>query len=241
MYWNLHNNEVLFSFLGHSDVITDISMSPINDYFLTTSGDKTSRLWDLDKRKCLCILQESNHAVFDDTGKVIASVTYANEKGEKIINYINLYATENILQGPFKVFKIESGNGNDINIKEIKELKFSNDGAYIICTTVEDCILIIDSFDGKILKKLQAEINETESYFKVDVSPDSKYVVSGSDSGQIHIWNISSGELITSLDCHPQASHYVKFSPKHCLLASSCKNLVLWHPDFNLKDNNNSY
>lgn len=229
MYWCLHNNEVIYSFLGHSDSITDICLNPINDLFITTSRDKTSRLWDLNNRKCICIFQESNHAVFDDTGKVLASVTYENDKNsEKIINYINLYATENVLQGPFKVFKIEAN-------QEIKEMKFSNDGNFLICTTIDNVILIVDSFEGKILKVLQGEITESDIYFKADISADSKYIVSGSESGLVHIWNVSEGKLVKSLNCHPQASMFVKFSPKHCLLASSCKNLVLWHPDIQEK------
>jgi COMPASS component SWD2 len=230
MYWCLHNNEVIFSFLGHSDLITDICLSPINDLFISTSRDKTSRLWDLEQRKCICIFQESNHAVFDDTGKVIASVTFENDKGNKIMNYINLYATDNVLHGPFKVFKIDSGN-------EIKEMKFSNDGTFLICTTIDNTIIVVDSFDGKILKTLSGEINESDIYFKADISADSKYIVSGSESGQVHIWNVNESKLVTSLYCHPQASLFVKFSPKHCLLASSCKNLVLWHPDINRAGN----
>lgn len=233
MYWCLHNNEVIFSFLGHSDLITDICLSPISDLFITTSRDKTSRLWDLNNRKCLSIFQESNHAVFDNTGKVIASVTFESDKNnDKIINFINLYATENVLQGPFKVFKIDSNN-------EIKEMKFSNDGLFLICTTIENVILIVDSFDGIILKTLQGEINESDMYFKADISPDSKYVASGSESGQVHVWNVSDGKVITSLNCHPQASNCVKFSPKHSMLASSCKNLVLWHPDIKSNNQNN--
>jgi WD40 repeat protein len=84
-------------------------MNPVDDTFLTTSRDKTSRLWDLSKRNCLCIFQDSNYATFDDSGKVIASVTSESDKSsDKIINYINLYASDSVLKGPFKVFKIEN-------------------------------------------------------------------------------------------------------------------------------------
>ena len=50
MYWCTHNNQILYSFLGHSDLITDLSMNPFNDLFISTSNDKTSRLWDLNKK-----------------------------------------------------------------------------------------------------------------------------------------------------------------------------------------------
>lgn len=69
MYWCTHNNKILYSFLGHSDIITDLCINPFNDLFMSTSNDKTSRLWDLNKKKCLCIFQDSQCAVFDNTEK----------------------------------------------------------------------------------------------------------------------------------------------------------------------------
>jgi WD40 repeat protein len=224
MFWCLHSNEVIFSFLGHSDLITDITMNPVDDTFLTTSRDKTSRLWDLSKRNCLCIFQDSNYATFDDSGKVIASVTSENDKSsDKIINYINLYASDSVLKGPFKVFKIENATS------EIKQLKFSNDGVFIMCTTSDNVIFLIDAYEGTQLAKLTGEINENDLYIKADISADSKFIASGSESGNVLIWN-TSGELIINLDCHPETSYCVKFSPKYALLATSCTNLVLWHP-----------
>lgn len=228
MYWSLHSNELLFSFLGHSDLIFDITMNPQDDKFLTSSRDKTSRLWDLANRKCICIFQDSNFATFDDTGKVIASVTSeCKSNSDKIVNYINLYATDSILEGPFKVFKIdkiENFSG------EIKALKFSNDGVYIVATTNDNMVLVIDAYDGKLIHRLVGEISESDKFFKADVSADSKYVAIGSESGNILIWSLETGELITTLESHPLSSWCVKFSPRHTLLASSCTNLLLWHP-----------
>jgi len=67
MYWCTHNNKILYSFLGHSDIITDLFINPFNDLFISISNDKTSRLWDLNLKKCLCIFQDNQCAVFDNT------------------------------------------------------------------------------------------------------------------------------------------------------------------------------
>jgi len=238
MYWCLHNNEVIFSFLGHSDLILDINKNPLNDLILTTSKDNTSRLWELNKRDCICILQDSNCAVFDNTGKVIASVVSEMDKqSSKIINFINLYNSDSILDGPFKVFKVDS--------PEIKQIKFSNNGDYILASTSE-MLLLIDSFEGETIWRFVGDMVETETelIIKADFSPDSKYVVSGSESGKLLIWNAekppknqenfennNTRKALVSLEAHPQTSNCVKFSPKHALLASSCTNLLLWIPD----------
>jgi WD40 repeat protein len=227
MYWSLHSNELLFSFLGHSDLIFDISMNPQDDKFLTTSRDKTSRLWDLANRKCLCIFQDSNYATFDDTGKVIASVTSDSKSSDRILNFINLYETENVLKGPFKVFKIDK---IDNFLGEIKALKFTNDGMYIVGTTNDNLVLVIDAYDGNVVYKLSGEINENDIFLKADVSADSKYVAIGTEGGSVLIWSLDTGNLVTTLESHPMTSWCVKFSPRHTLLASSCTNLILWHP-----------
>ena len=65
-------------------------MNPFNDLFLSTSNDRTSRLWDLNKKKCLCIFQDSQCAAFDNTGKVLASVTFnMNKETERYENFIS--------------------------------------------------------------------------------------------------------------------------------------------------------
>jgi WD40 repeat protein len=231
MYWCLHNNEILFSFLGHSDLIIDISMNPTNDLFLTTSRDKTSRLWDLSKRQCICIFQDSNFASFDDTGKVIASISFESDKNsDKIMNFINLYDVESVIDGPFKVFKIDNISS------ELKQVKFSNDGTYIICTTNDNLILVLDAFEGHVLNRLTGDINEGDVFLKADISADSKYVAIGSESGNVLIWNIATGSLIENLECHPQTCLCVKFSGKHGILATACTNLVLWHPSIEVKE-----
>jgi len=46
-YLSLHDNKILRQFRGHSGEVTSISMSPVDDSFLTSSKDGSIRLWDL--------------------------------------------------------------------------------------------------------------------------------------------------------------------------------------------------
>lgn len=223
MYWCLHNNEVKFSFLGHSDLIIDINMNPRNDLFLTTSRDKTSRIWDLATKKCLYIFQESNYACFDNTGSVIASVAANINIYDKTKNFINLYSVDDIANESFKTFKIEDA--------EIKHFKFSSNSLWLICSTNENTIIIVDSFEGNIKLKLNGDIGEGDILIKSDISPDSRYVISGTEYGNIIIWSVENGNIVTNLNCHPKTSSCVKFNPRYCLIASACENLVIWQPN----------
>lgn len=219
MYWCLHSNEILYSFLGHSDSITDLAMNPNNDLFLSTSNDRTSRLWDLHERKCVCIFQESQCAAFDDNGNVIASVTSNINKANDIFeNYVNLYNIEDIQKGPFDVFGLHTKN-------EIKQMKFSNNGKIVICLTVSE-LWILDAYNGKTVGSV--DISE-EVVNRFDVSPDSKYVAVACESGNVNIYDIY-GKFIVCLEFHTNNCTCVKFCKDFAIIASACTNLVLWVP-----------
>jgi COMPASS component SWD2 len=224
MYWCTHNNQILFSFLGHSDLITDLSMNPFNDLFLSTSNDKTSRLWDLNKKKCLCIFQDSQCAIFDNTGKVLTSVTYALDKEtERYENFINLYNIEkpetiNENNRPFDVFSIKSSGF-------IKKIKFTNNGDYLIAIT-DNYLFIIDAVSGKI--KHEIEINDEINTF--DITPDGKYIALACASGNVLIYS-DKGILIKTLEFHTKNCECLCFNPRYLIMATADTNLVFWIPD----------
>ena len=223
MYWCTHNNQILFSFLGHSDIITDLCINPFNDLFISTSNDKTSRLWDLNQKKCLYIFQDSQCAVFDNTGNVLASVTYSMDKEtERYENFINLYNIENpenIIDGKsFDVFSIKS-NGF------IKKIKFSNNGDYLIAIT-DNYLFIIDAVEGKIIHEM--EINDEIN--TVDITPDSKYIALACASGNVLIYS-DEGKLIKTFEFHTKNCECVAFNPRYVIMATADTNLVFWIPD----------
>jgi WD40 repeat protein len=49
--------------------------------------------------------------------------------------------------------------------------------------------------------------------WSVDISPDGKYVLSGSDSGEVFLWDFSTAELRYSLPVHTQPVMGLQFSP----------------------------
>ena len=44
---NLRSNKVEFQLIGHSDTITDLSLSNSENYLLSNSMDNTLRIWDV--------------------------------------------------------------------------------------------------------------------------------------------------------------------------------------------------
>lgn len=74
--WNIETNSLDRIISSHQSAITDISFSPDNQLLLTTSRDRTARLWDLnDSRKLPIIFDDHEDWVltgcFDPSGKRI--------------------------------------------------------------------------------------------------------------------------------------------------------------------------
>ena len=88
-YLGIYDNKILRKFRGHADVVTDISMSPADDTFLSSSRDRTVRLWNIQEAGSLAQLElpsnavGSPHAVFDSTGLVFAvTASMSDGKGQ---------------------------------------------------------------------------------------------------------------------------------------------------------------
>ena len=148
-----------------------------------------------------------------------------------MIQQVHLFNTENYEERPFSIFSIEDQDWT----AEVKQMKFSPDGQFILLGTTENVIVLIDSFEGKLKHKFTGSFNElgTGTILEAGFSPDSRYLVTGSEAQKqkIVIWNIETGQEVKLLDFHPTTVAAVKFSHVYCMLISACQNLVVWIPD----------
>lgn len=107
-------------------------------------------------------------------------------------------------------------------------MKFSKCGDLLLLAFSDNMILLLDAFDGKTKHKLTSFINEA-SIIECSFTPDSEYIVSGSENGVIHVWTVE-GKEVVQLKSHIEKVFYVKFSPVHCMMASGGRNIVWWQP-----------
>jgi len=72
MYWSLHDNVILCSFIGHTDSITSIDLNPADSTFVSQSKDNTTRVWEYEKKLCKIRITKSKASCFDNTGMILA-------------------------------------------------------------------------------------------------------------------------------------------------------------------------
>lgn len=103
-YLSLHDNKILREWQGHTGQVTGISLSPVDDTFLSSSVDGTVKLWDigqpgnpLGEMRLPPNVEGSPIAAFDSTGLIFGiSAKMAGDEGhvsslEGAIFFANIY------------------------------------------------------------------------------------------------------------------------------------------------------
>lgn len=206
-------------------------MNPSDDTFVSIGGEKELKIFDLnsDHSKPLAKLDLSEEdcslaANFDSSGVVLAVSVYT-EKDNKRQNRIDLFDVKKYDEGRFDTWRIDS-------VEKIIMLKFSSNGSYILATTSGSNIVILDAFNGDKKKIFKGFVNELGSRIEASFSPDSRYVISGSEDGSIFVWDVEVGNQVAKLEGHVKSCLHVKFSSHFVVMASACQNVVLWIPKF---------
>ncbi|CAE6522067.1 unnamed protein product [Rhizoctonia solani] len=260
-YHSLHDNKYLQYFRGHKKKVISLDVSPVDDGFMSSSLDNTVRLWDLRSPQCRGLLNLPAPPVvaYDSTGVVFA---VAINQYSRIL----LYDMSNFDKEPFKTIHLDDARLAKISypprIPVMTSMSFSTNGKWLLVGTAGEVHYILDAFDGDLLCRLEGHLGLERgktgnslgvvpdrgiSGEEVCWTPDSKFVVGGSQTGKIHVWDVAKflahqppltpqSEIPTlnasvTLDGHPGASRCVKFNPRNCMMATAGAELAFWLPE----------
>ncbi|XP_036596615.1 WD repeat-containing protein 82-like [Trichosurus vulpecula] len=216
-YLSLPYNKYIQYFPGHDKRVVALSKSPVDETFLSASLDETIRLWDLRVPNCqgLLYLRGMPLCAFHPEGVVLAAAVNSE--------LVKLYDIRAFRKGPFSNFRMQQEE-----TCEWTELKYSNDGKRILIATNGSYIHLIDSFTGVPMHSFKGFNNSNNI---ACFTPDSEFVMAGSDDGKIHVWNGGKGIKVAVLNGkHTGPITCLQFNPKFMTFASTCSDMVFWLP-----------
>lgn len=107
-YHSLHDNSYLRVFRGHQLPIHNLELSPVSDTFLSSSQDKTVRMWDIRQETSVALVRTSQNPVvaFDNEGLIFGiGASRTSLKLFDIRNYgavrqrvMSIFGTERLLR-----------------------------------------------------------------------------------------------------------------------------------------------
>eukprot|EP00126_Sphaerothecum_destruens_P006551 Sdes_comp19415_c0_seq1m10757 len=231
-YLSLHDNRYLRYFSGHVDKVTNLSMSPVDDTFFSSSLDGSVRLWDLRSPACKGKLQSGGSPVIaiEWPGRIFCVGTDSQT--------LRLYDTAGYEKGPFSVFPPPAQlKGPKASLYEYTEcakkriqwtsIKFSHSGNHILLATDSTLVYLIDAFEGHIIAQFTDIPNEKRLPLQADITPDDNFVMIGSGDGHVRVFDIT-GNLICQLAGHTDPIRCLAFNPKYYFVASASHELGFW-------------
>ena len=233
-YHSLYDNKILRKFRGHVDDVADISMCPANDCFLTSSSDRTVRLWTLQEAGCLAQMelptgaQGTPHAVYDSTGMVLGITASGSTE-----QYVHLYDARNYDSGAFAELKVPHSSienviqnqqgAAELSKAEWSSIAFNASGNQLLATAPQGLALLLDGFEGTVQKALCSEGAVSACF-----AADDKSVLMGNGDGTIGCWSVDSGKLLKKLPGHNGPVGCIASNPKYAMFASCCTSTALW-------------
>ena len=211
---NISNDEDERKFVGHTDNVNQTKYTPDNNYVVSSSDDRTVRIWDLDSTNYIKKIEghsnQVNHVAYSQDGKIIVSAS--SDSTIRIWNG----ATGNCL----RTLRGHAGYVNSV--------AFSPNGKNIVSASSDSTIRIWDYASGQCLRVLKDE--DDPGFETAFFSPDGKNIVSSSMYNVVNIWDVATGESIRKLLGHHWGINYANYSPngRYVVSASDDHTIRIW-------------
>jgi WD40 repeat protein len=240
---------------GHTAMINSISICTPNNTLLSTSDDKTCRLWDIETFNCLRKMeipirstikccQFVDHNSFVTAGDDGAVSLWDSRTGHVVVQitkHKGSATTVSVSDGGKKI--ISGGWDNMMFVSDLRRnisQKLGGHTDWILTTSVSrngsviasagwdsDILLWKPSVNDYVFTKLTAHMDAVTS---IDISPDSRFLASGSYDSTIKLWKTDSHAIVKSYAGHKGRVNCVTFTKQENLLISAGNDMAvkLW-------------
>jgi COMPASS component SWD3 len=214
--------------LGHHNYVYSIAFSPKGNMLVSGSYDEAVYLWDVRAARVMRSLPAHSDPVggvdFVRDGTLIVSCSH---------------------DGLIRVWDTATGQCLRTLVHEdnasVSSVIFSPNGKYVLAWTLDSCIRLWNYIDGKgkCVKTYQGHSNKAYSLsgafgtYAAEVGgKEYAFIASGSEDGNVVIWDVSSKNVLQRLEGHGEAVLAVDTHPSQKLIASAGldRTVRLWRP-----------
>uniref|UniRef100_A0A8C2ZZU2 THO complex subunit 3 n=2 Tax=Cyclopterus lumpus TaxID=8103 RepID=A0A8C2ZZU2_CYCLU len=160
------------NYRGHGDSVDQLCWHPTNpDLFVTASGDKTIRIWDVRTTKCIATVNtkgENINICWSPDGQTIA---VGNK--DDVVTFIDAKTHRSRAEEQFKF--------------EVNEISWNNDNDMFFLTNGNGCINILSYPELKPIQSINAH---PSNCICIKFDPTGKHFATGSADALVSLWSV---------------------------------------------------
>ncbi|CDK27805.1 unnamed protein product [Kuraishia capsulata CBS 1993] len=190
--------------VGHSGAVYGLSFSPDNHYLLSSSEDKTVRLWSTDTYTSLVSYKGHNSPVWDVKFSPLGHyfATASHDQTARLWSCDHIY--------PLRMF---AGHLHDVDCVE-----FHPNSSYIFTGSSDKTVRMWDVARGESVRVFMGHSGPINT---IAASPDGRWLATAGEDSVINVWDIGSGRKLKTMRGHGRSSIYsLSFSKEGSVLVS---------------------
>jgi WD40 repeat protein len=254
--WSMNNGSLIFKLSGHTDSVKKVVITPDNRKIITVSNDSTVRIWCAINGRQLNVFTQHKKAVnfVDCSLKGNYFVTSSDDNtailwdlkkgGVKKILKTHLYPVNVVRFSRDEKLIITASSDNTAclwnakngrkcsvltgHIGEILDANFSDDASSVVTASSDASARVWFSKKTNHPRRIKLFHNKRINY--LCFSGQRKLIASASDDKDMKIWDLVTGELVSTITGHKYGVNIVVFSPdsKFIATASADNSVILW-------------
>jgi COMPASS component SWD2 len=243
----LYDNRYVRYYKGHTDMVTSISISPTEDYFVSASNDSSVKLWNLSSPHPIATMNlpvtaQRPFVSYDSSGLVFGVLCYDDRSKS---HSLRLFDARSYEHGPFQdiapknstlekaASKINLGITQALQTQRVlssqwNSFEFSPDGLKILVNTQSEFLFLVDSFNADAEPSILCRKNDSGCSLGACFSGDAQFVATGNDENEIQVFDVESGEVRATLTGHVAPVGSIRCNPRYDVMAAGCINTALW-------------
>jgi WD40 repeat protein/DNA-binding CsgD family transcriptional regulator len=195
--WDLENGAVLRRFVGHDHVVTDVAISRDGTRAVSGSLDRTLILWDL------------------TTGEILQQFTGHEDSIYAVaLSPDGRYALSGSDDFTARLWDLDTGAEVQRFPGEmfVTNVAFTPDSQTAVVLH-GGCLSLWDVTSGQPGGSIACDQADDHSEWGLDISSDGRMALTGSELGELQLWDLVTGQELTALMAHNLVINSVAFSP----------------------------